>query len=158
MYANRMNETTLLFLVRDTQVLLGMKKRAFGNGKWNGIGGKLEAGETIKESITREAQEEIHVTPLKLEKMAEITFLYANTDWNQLCHIFVTHEWSGTPNESEEIAPEWFDTSALPFENMWPDDAHWLQPVLEGKKLIANFTFNADKQIESFSMDETTAF
>lgn len=33
-----------------TLVLLGMKKRGFGAGKWNGFGGKVQPGETIEEA------------------------------------------------------------------------------------------------------------
>ena len=38
---------TLLLLCDTNRVLLGMKKRGFGAGKWNGFGGKLERGESI---------------------------------------------------------------------------------------------------------------
>lgn len=37
-------ECTLLFLKKNRQLLLAMKKRGFGAGKWNGVGGKLEPG------------------------------------------------------------------------------------------------------------------
>jgi len=33
---------TLVFLRRPGQILLGMKKRGFGQGRWNGFGGKGE--------------------------------------------------------------------------------------------------------------------
>ncbi len=46
---------TLVF-VRDNineKVLLGFKKRGFGMHKWNGLGGKLEVGETFTEGAKR---------------------------------------------------------------------------------------------------------
>ena len=49
---------TLVFLREDGRVLLGMKKRGFGAGKWNGFGGKVETGETITEAAVREVKEE----------------------------------------------------------------------------------------------------
>ncbi|MEW5720741.1 MAG: DNA mismatch repair protein MutT, partial [Chloroflexota bacterium] len=42
-----MQDATLVFLTRDNQILLGLKKRGFAQGKLNGFGGKIEAGETI---------------------------------------------------------------------------------------------------------------
>ncbi|MEK7504190.1 MAG: hypothetical protein AAB550_01680 [Patescibacteria group bacterium] len=36
-----MKQATLCFLVKDNQILLAMKKRGFGVGKWNGVGGKV---------------------------------------------------------------------------------------------------------------------
>lgn len=54
-----MRDTGLCFPV-DAQgrVLLGRKKRGFGAGKWNGFGGKIEAGETIRQCAVRELREE----------------------------------------------------------------------------------------------------
>ena len=53
---------TLVLLREDNRVLLGMKKRGFGAGKWNGFGGKLEPGETVVEAAAREVQEECGLT------------------------------------------------------------------------------------------------
>lgn len=44
---------TLVLVVRPGRVLLGMKKRGFGAGKWNGFGGKVQQGETIEEGARR---------------------------------------------------------------------------------------------------------
>lgn len=44
---------TLAFIRRGDQVLLGLKKRGFGEGKWNGFGGKLNANETLMEAAQR---------------------------------------------------------------------------------------------------------
>eukprot|EP00056_Hartaetosiga_gracilis_P017259 m.6783 g.6783 ORF g.6783 m.6783 type:complete len:151 (-) comp5533_c0_seq1:454-906(-) len=51
---------TLVFAFADEdrkRILLGMKKRGFGKGKFNGFGGKLEKGETVEEAAVRELQE-----------------------------------------------------------------------------------------------------
>lgn len=54
-----MRPTTLCFPVRpDGKVLLGRKKRGFGVSKWNGFGGKIEAGETFLQCAVRELREE----------------------------------------------------------------------------------------------------
>lgn len=44
---------TLVLVVQPGKVLLGMKKRGFGAGKWNGFGGKVEPGETIEAGARR---------------------------------------------------------------------------------------------------------
>ena len=54
-------ETTLCLLKKDNSILLAMKKRGFGSGKYNGIGGKIEKGETPDEAMIRETKEEIKV-------------------------------------------------------------------------------------------------
>ena len=44
---------TLIFVRNGSEVLLGLKKRGFGVGKWNGFGGKVEPGETISQGAKR---------------------------------------------------------------------------------------------------------
>ena len=44
---------TLVFVREDARVLLGLKKRGFGVGRWNGFGGKVQSGETIEEGAAR---------------------------------------------------------------------------------------------------------
>ena len=43
-----------MFAKKKDKVLLAMKKRGFGAGKWNGVGGKVKDGETIKQAAIRE--------------------------------------------------------------------------------------------------------
>ena len=69
-----MLETTLCLLKKDNEILLAMKKRGFGEGKYNGVGGKIENGETPEEAMLRETQEEIAVTPTKYEKVGFLEF------------------------------------------------------------------------------------
>ena len=47
---------TLLFVLRSepsSQVLLGFKKRGFGEDRWNGFGGKVQPGESISDAAVR---------------------------------------------------------------------------------------------------------
>lgn len=44
---------TLVLVVQPGRVLLGMKKRGFGAGKWNGFGGKVQQGESIVDAARR---------------------------------------------------------------------------------------------------------
>ncbi len=44
---------TLAFVREQSRILLGLKKRGFGQGRWNGFGGKVEKGETIDEAAKR---------------------------------------------------------------------------------------------------------
>jgi ADP-ribose pyrophosphatase YjhB (NUDIX family) len=140
-----MKLTTLNFLIKDTQVLLAMKKRSFGEGKWNGVGGKVEEGETLKDAVIRETKEETTVScvPSATEEVAVLTFFYTDKpEWNQECHIFVTKVWEGEPKETEDMRPQWFSFDALPFESMWVDDPLWLPLVLHGTHLRAEFYFS----------------
>jgi ADP-ribose pyrophosphatase YjhB (NUDIX family) len=105
-----MRDTTLLFLIKTsesgvvTDICLAMKKRGFGAGRWNGTGGKTESGETIKDAVVRETQEEIGVTVSEMSKVAELTFTFPHKpEWDQLVHVFFADEYAGTPTESEDM-------------------------------------------------------
>ncbi len=139
-------QCTLLFLVRDGEILLAMKKRGFGAGHWNGVGGKVDQGESIESAMLRECQEEILVTPLNYQQVAIHTFLYSNSPDIE-AHAFLCDRWQGTPAETEEMRPQWFSTTAIPYDDMWVDDQFWLPQVLDGKKVKATFSFDDNHQI-----------
>lgn len=129
-----------------------MKKRGFGLGKYNGVGGKVEEGESVEEAVAREIKEEIEVSVKisDLVKIAEINFQFdQKPDWNQVCHVFLTQKWVDEPRETEEMKPEWFEIEKIPFKKMWIDDPHWLPLVLSGKRIKAEFVFgdNGEKII-----------
>lgn len=149
-------ECTLLFLVRGDEVLLAMKKRGFGSDRYNGIGGKIDPGETIEQTLVRECQEEIGVTPLNYWKIAEHDFIQdkGSSPWRMYVHAYICDRWDGEPVETEEMAPEWFAISEIPYDNMWQDDKYWLPQALAGKKLIANFTFDEAENMLTHDINE----
>ncbi|MBP9738355.1 8-oxo-dGTP diphosphatase [Candidatus Saccharibacteria bacterium] len=153
-------ELTLLFLRRDNQILLAMKKRGFGVGKWNGVGGKVEPGESITEALIRECQEEISVTPINYEKVAELTFNEVHEDERKIMfvHVYICTKWEGEQAESEEMAPQWFNTSEIPYDQTWSDDPYWLPKVLEGKKITAQFTMDDSNEVTEHTVTEVEAF
>jgi len=138
---------TLLFLLQDNEILLAQKKRGFGAGYWNGVGGKIEPNETIEQAATRECQEEIGVIPKNLEKVAVHDFLFPDGMEDIKVHTFITKIWAGEPHETEEMAPQWFKLSDPPYAEMWDDDIVWLPLVLQGKKLKTTFTFDTDNHM-----------
>ena len=142
-----MQECSLVFLYKpkEKRILLAMKKRRFGEGKWNGVGGKLEGNETIIESAVRETKEEIFVEIKEsdLKQVATIAFFFENNKaWDQRATVFFVEKWQHEPLETEEMKPRWYDIDKIPYDTMWIDDSYWLPRVLNGEKLKATFTFN----------------
>lgn len=139
-----MKQASLLILIDKQRVLLAMKKRGFGVGRWNGVGGKPKSGEAITATAIRECQEEIGVTPIKIIEAARLNFYFpkAKEVQNQQVVVFICNSWLGEPVETEEMSPKWFDIDELPYLEMWPDDKHWLPKVIEGKYVAADFYFD----------------
>ena len=122
------------------RILLGLKKRGFGEGKLNGFGGKLEANESFEQAMLREAEEELGIVPEKYSEVAELMF-YDRSSLEFFVKVFVVERWRGIPKESDEIKPHWFDITELPFNMMWEDDEHWLPLVLSGERVKASFWY-----------------
>jgi len=121
-----------------------MKKRGFGVGKYNGIGGKIEKDETPEDAMIRETQEEILVTPTNYEQVGIIEFdeYYKAKKENVVFYLYMVYDWKGEPQETEEMNPSWFNINEIPYDKMFPDDKYWLPLVLEGKKIKAYFEFD----------------
>lgn len=99
---------TLIFCRRTNEygigeILLGMKKRGFGFGKWNGFGGKIEHGESIDEGAKRELMEECSITANSLERRGFLVFKMIESRKIMRVHVFDTEDYSGEPIESEEM-------------------------------------------------------
>jgi len=140
-----MKTVTLLFLLHGDELLLAMKKRGFGKGKWNGVGGKADPGETAKQAAIRECQEEIGVTPLEPQLIGKIKFYEKNDlKFGHYIHIFVATKWEDDPVETEEMSPQWFNIKDIPYEHMWVDDPLWLPLALSGQKFEGTLTLDSD--------------
>lgn len=147
-----MRQSTVCFLIRHTpeqQVCLGYKKAGFGAGKYAGIGGKVEAGETPQEAALREVEEEIRVIipPDGIQEMGTVTFVFpSRLEWSQEVSIFVATEWQGEPLEGDEMQPFWFRPTEIPYQAMWQDAAYWIPPILAGTRIQARFSFQDDNE------------
>lgn len=140
-------QLTLCIVRQNGKVLLGMKKRGFGVGRWNGFGGKVHEGETIEDAARRELREECSIVPNNLIERGILT-LIGEDEHDLEVHIFEITKFKNQPQETEEMRPQWFDESVLPFHQMWPDDAYWFPLFLQGKKFTGTFVFKDDKIIE----------
>ncbi len=133
-------EAVLTFVRRDGQLLLILKKRGLGHGKFNAPGGRLEPGETPAQAAVRETQEEVGLTPSALRPAGRLDFMF--TDGYALrCHVFTAGAFSGDLTETDEAAPFWCDESDIPYGRMWADDRLWLPLLLAGRTFEAQFIF-----------------
>ncbi len=133
---------TLCVVHQHPKVLLAMKKRGFGTGRWNGFGGKVSAGESIEDAAKREIREEAGIKVNDFEKVGIIEFEFQGNPEILEVHIFRAENFSGEPVESEEMKPQWFHVDEIPFNEMWSDDLYWFPLFLEGKKFRGKFLFD----------------
>lgn len=153
-------ETTLCILKKDNKILLAKKKKGFAKDKYNGIGGKLQENETPETAMIRETKEEIFVTPTIYEKVGLLKFseYYKGQKENITMHVYLVEKWLGNPTESDEMFPEWFNITEIPYKEMLPDDYYWLPLILEGKKIDGYFEFDENWLILNKELHLTSNF
>ncbi|MFA6382649.1 MAG: 8-oxo-dGTP diphosphatase [Candidatus Buchananbacteria bacterium] len=142
--------TNLCYVINEqSEVLLIMKKRGFGAGKWNGPGGKVKTDESPKAAAIREVKEEVGLDIKNLTELGFIEFIWPDhlIDYNQRCHIYLTKEFSGEPRESDECRPAWFALDQIPYDQMWDDDKYWYPEALAGKAVKKRFFLNENNKI-----------
>ncbi len=144
-----------------SQVLLVHRTRASDEhrGKWNGLGGKLEAGEDVYSSLCRELREEagIEVTSARLRGTVSWPgFGAGGADW--FGFVFVVDGYSGEiPDRNDDGPLVWHDLDALGNLPMWEGDRYWLplvfgdgpvfygvMPYVDGRPASWSFTTPAD--------------
>ncbi|MFA5917432.1 MAG: 8-oxo-dGTP diphosphatase [Candidatus Gracilibacteria bacterium] len=148
-----MRKTNLGIVVKNGKILLCMKKRGFGMGLWNSAGGKLDECETMEECMIRELKEETNLDTKKEGiEMAGILYFHFldNPDWNNECHIFRINEFTGTPIETEEMLPEWYNLDLIPYDKMWKDDIIWLPRVIAGEQIEYELYFDKEGNVADY--------
>ena len=150
-----LRQATITLLLKNDEVLLAMKKRGFGAGKWNGVGGKPNTHEDIYSTAIRESKEEIGVTPLNIKNVEILNFYFPlvpkEKSYDQTVLVFTATDWKGTPIESDEMKPKWFKIQDVPYDQMWVDDVVWMPKVFGGALVKGSFMFGEnDKLVEHY--------
>ncbi len=146
---------TLCIVHQHPRVLLGMKKRGLGEGRWNGFGGKVEEGESIEAAARREIEEEAGLKAKDLEKAGIMEFrLYQKPDPLEV-HIFRVEDFLGEPRESEEMSPRWFLVDEIPFKDMWAADRYWFPLFFRRRKFRGHVVFDINDNVIEREILET---
>ena len=138
---------TLVFVIKDGNILLIDKKTGIGKGKINGPGGKLEDGESPEQCARREVREELGIHVYDLQYCGQQRFQFVD---GLSIHVWVykTETFEGTPTESDEADPLWVPLDEIPYERMWEDDRIWLPLMLRGERFHGRWVFDGDRMLD----------
>ncbi len=139
-----MKLATLCYVQRDDQTLMVhriKKANDMHQGKWNGVGGKLEPGETPEECAIREIYEETGLQVTEVHLRGFLTFPAFNNDEDWYAFVFTACQFSGELIELPEGTLEWVDNSRLLALNLWEGDRIFLPWVLTGRFFSGKFVY-----------------
>lgn len=131
--------STLCYLEKDNKYLMllrNKKENDVNEGKWIGVGGKCEKGESPEECVIRETFEE---TGIKLEslKMRGI-MTFASEGWeDEYIFVYTSDKFSGHITECNEGELAWIDKDKIMDLNLWDGDRIFLDIMINSDKLFS---------------------
>lgn len=117
-------------------------------GKWNGLGGKMEPGETPEECVIREVREESGLTIHNPVLKGILTFpLFSiNEDW--YAFVFVAHEFEGELINSNEGELAWIDDDKLLSLPLWEGDLIFLPWLNQAGIFSGKFVYRDGRLVD----------
>ena len=144
--------TTICYLKKDHKTLLlhrTKKENDINEGKWIGIGGKIEKGESPIDCIKREVFEESGYILNKINYVGFITFpnIYHGEDEGMF--LFTSDDFSGEMiQDCHEGNLKWIDDTKIKELPMWEGDSYFFEWFDKKNKILAKFSYENDKLIE----------
>ena len=138
---------TLCYVKRDGHTLMVHRNKKVNDiheGKWNGLGGKFEAGETPEECVSREILEESGLS-IQNPKLCGLLMFpnFKGNDW--YVFVFTARDFSGELIDFPEGKLEWIPDEKILELNLWESDHIFLPWIQESKFFSAKFEYEENK-------------
>lgn len=137
---------TLCYIKQGGKTLMVFRNKKLNDiheGKWNGLGGKFEEGETPEECIRREVREEAGLIIQNPHLHGLLMFpKFKGNDW--FVFVFTATNFSGELIESPEGRLEWIGDEDFSGLNLWESDRIFLPWLKEENFFSARFEYEGD--------------
>jgi 8-oxo-dGTP diphosphatase len=144
---------TLCYIVKDDKVLMlkrVKKENDIHHGKYNGLGGKLEKGETPYECVIREVKEESGLlikNPI-LKGILNFPDFDGENDW--IVFVYIAKDFDGDLIYSKEGVLEWIDIKDILKIPLWEGDKVFLKYIFKDKGFFYGTFYYKNKKLIDF--------
>ena len=113
-------------------------------GKWNGLGGKFEPGESPEQCVTREVREESGLEIQSPRLCGLLIFAgFKGDDW--YVFVFAAQDFTGELRENREGYLQWIPDDQIESLPLWPSDHIFLPWIRQGHFFSARFVYYGDE-------------
>lgn len=141
----------MCYIQKDHQTLLlhrTKKKNDVNSGKWIGVGGKFEPGESAEECMYREIKEETGLTAHSLTMHGFVTFPGLLNGEDEGMFIFTCHDFSGELHDCDEGDLQWINNDDILSLPMWEGDYHFFDWLKDHQFHSAKLVYKNDQLVE----------
>lgn len=146
-YGQKMILATLCYIHHNNHTLMLHRVKKADDmhaGKWNGLGGKFEPGETPEECVVREVREESGLEIRKPRLVGLLMFPhFKGADW--YVFVFTAREFEGELIDSSEGHLEWIPDAEVESLLLWESDHVFLPWIREGRFFSAKFIYEGEE-------------
>lgn len=147
-----MQLATLCYVQRNDETLMllrNKKKNDIHEGKWNGLGGKIEPGESPEMCVIREVREESGLRIQSPELAGIITFPAFDGEQDWYVFVYTASQFTGTLIDSPEGELQWIAQRHIFALNMWEGDHRFLQWLFAKRFFSARLSYHQKKLVHT---------
>ena len=149
-----MQDTTLIYLVRDGKALMLLKNGGLNEGKWVGIGGHMEENESPWDCVKREVMEETGLTLRSADFRGVVTFVSDTWEGEQM-FLFTSEDFEGDIGSCDEGELRWTPLEDIGSLRLWEGDKIFLRLLAEGRSgILLKLSYRGDDLVSAV-LDDT---
>ncbi len=143
-----MIETVECYIIKDNSYLMlhrNKRKDDMHEGKYIGVGGHIEAGETKEEALCREVYEETGLTLNSYKYCGKV--LFQNDDYQEMMYIFTSDDYKGELIDCDEGTLCFVPIDKILDLNIWDGDRVYHPMIRNNEEINIKLTYKNDKFI-----------